>query len=123
LSEPGLPETGLPRRLAELVCALAGLSPETRCSDLKRDARDAIARMATEFPAEIAGLGGFDEAMATAGGISLDEVDPGTMGSRLVPGLCFAGEVLDYDGDTGGFNLQAAFSTADAAARSIASVR
>jgi predicted flavoprotein YhiN len=76
--------------------------------------------MAAAFPAEIAALGGFDKAMATAGGVSLDEVDPATMESRFSLGLYFAGEVLDYDGDTGGFNLQAAFSTADAAARAMA---
>jgi predicted flavoprotein YhiN len=65
-------------------------------------------------------LGGFDKAMATAGGVALDEVDPATMESRIAPGLYFAGEVLDYDGDTGGFNLQAAFSTAATAAAAIA---
>jgi hypothetical protein len=56
-------------------------------------------------------MGSWDEAMATKGGVSLAEVDPKTMESRLVPGLFFAGEVLDYDGDSGGFNIQAAFST------------
>jgi len=62
---------------------------------------------------------GFDTAMATAGGVRLDEVNPRTMESRLVPGLHFAGEVLDIDGDTGGYNLQAAFATGHLAARSI----
>jgi hypothetical protein len=114
------PGAGLPKRLASLICSCAGLAPEARCSDLRREARDAMARMAAAFPAEIAALGGFDKAMATAGGVSLDEVDPATMESRFSLGLYFAGEVLDYDGDTGGFNLQAAFSTADAAARAMA---
>ena len=111
---------GLPRRLAELLCSRAGLGPEARCADLKREARESLARLATEFPARVAALGGFDVAMATGGGVSLDEVAPATMASRIVDGLYFAGEVLDYDGDTGGFNLQAAFSTADAAARAMA---
>ncbi len=110
----------LPKRLAELLCSLAGCAAEERCAELKRKTREAIARLASEFPAEIAALGGFDKAMATAGGVSLAEVDPSTMGSRIVDGLYFAGEVLDYDGDTGGFNLQAAFSTANAAARAMA---
>ena len=57
--------------------------------------------------------------MVTRGGVSLDEVNPKTMESKLVPGLFFAGEVLDIDGDTGGYNLQAAFSTAMTAARGI----
>ncbi len=56
-------------------------------------------------------------AMATAGGVSLAEVNPKTMESKLVPGLYFAGEVLDLDGDTGGYNLQAAFSTGFLAGR------
>lgn len=112
--------TGLPKRLAELICSLAGCGEEERCASLKREAREAIVRSVCEFPARIASVGGFDKAMATAGGVSLAEVEPATMASRLAEGLYFAGEVLDYDGDTGGFNLQAAFSTADAAARAIA---
>jgi predicted flavoprotein YhiN len=75
--------------------------------------------MAAAFPAEIGALGGFEKAMVTAGGISLGEVDSSTMASRVAEGLYFAGEVLDYDGDTGGYNLQAAFSSADAAARAM----
>ena len=57
--------------------------------------------------------------MVTAGGVALGEVDPKTMGSSLVPGLYFAGEVLDVDGDTGGYNIQAAFSTGKLAGDSI----
>ena len=120
LARTVLGEAGLPRRLSELICGLAGLGEDVRCSDLRRGARDAMALMATAFPAEVAALGGFEKAMATAGGVALDEVDPGTMESRVAGGLYFAGEVLDYDGDTGGYNLQAAFSTADAAARAMA---
>jgi predicted flavoprotein YhiN len=62
----------------------------------------------------------FGEAVVTAGGVSTDEVDPRTMASRLVERLFFAGEVLDVDGDTGGYNLQAAFSTGWLAGRSAA---
>ena len=61
--------------------------------------------------------------MVTAGGISLPDVDPKTMESKLVPGLFYIGEVLDIDGDTGGYNLQAAFSTAYAAARAITAMK
>jgi predicted flavoprotein YhiN len=78
-----------------------------------------MAVMATAFPAEVGALGGFEKAMVTAGGVGLDEVDSGSMASRIVEGLYFAGEILDYDGDTGGYNLQAAFSSADAAARAM----
>ncbi len=120
LARSALSEAGLSRRLSELICSLAGQDPGARCAELKREGREAMARYASEFPAEIGGLGGFDKAMATAGGVSLDEVDPGSMESRVEEGLFFAGEVLDYDGDTGGYNLQAAFSTAAAAARAVA---
>jgi hypothetical protein len=119
-----LADAGLPKRLAELICDLVGRSVEyfredTRCAELRRDARDAMAVMATAFPAEVGALGGFEKAMVTAGGVGLDEVDSGSMASRIVEGLYFAGEILDYDGDTGGYNLQAAFSSADAAARAM----
>jgi hypothetical protein len=65
---------------------------------------------------QVSSLGSFDMAMVTAGGVDLAQINPGTMESRLVPGLFFAGEVLDMDGDTGGYNLQAAFSTGALAA-------
>jgi predicted Rossmann fold flavoprotein len=115
-----LADTGLPRRMAELFCALAGLGEGATCAGLRRESRRALEVLACAFPAEVEALSGYEKAMATAGGVSLDEVDPATMESRVAPGLYFAGEVLDYDGDTGGYNLQAAFSTAAAAARAIA---
>jgi predicted Rossmann fold flavoprotein len=110
----------LPRRMAGLFCAIAGIGGDATCAQLRRDSRRALEVLATAYPAEVEALGGFDKAMATAGGVALDEVDPATMESRIAPGLYFAGEVLDYDGDTGGFNLQAAFSTAATAAAAIA---
>jgi len=123
LARSVLAEAGLPRRLAELILKLCHVDQELRCAQLRRESREAMALMAAAFPVEIAALGGFDKAMVTAGGVDLSEVDGATMASRLVSGLYFAGEVLDYDGDTGGFNLQAAFSTADAAARAMAASR
>jgi predicted flavoprotein YhiN len=69
---------------------------------------------------EVTGHRPFTEATITAGGVDTREVDPRTMASRLVEGLCFAGEVLDIDADTGGYNLQAAFSTGWLAGRSAA---
>ncbi len=120
LARTAMADLGLPRRLAELACSLAGLPEEARCSDLRREAREAMARTAAAFPAEIKAVGGFEKAMVTAGGVSLGEVDGSSMESRIAEGLYFAGELLDYDGDTGGYNLQAAFSTAEAAARAMA---
>ncbi len=75
--------------------------------------------MLTECPLEVSAVGDLSVAMVTRGGIALSEVHPKTMESKLVPGLYFAGEVLDIDGDTGGFNLQAAFSTGFLAAQGI----
>ncbi len=73
-----------------------------------------------DFRLDIIGHRGFNEAIVTAGGVDTKEVDPRTMASRLVKGLYFAGEVLDIDGDTGGYNLQAAFSTGFLAGQSAA---
>ena len=115
-----LAELGLPRRMAERFCALAEVDPATTASTLRREAREALVTQASSFPVTVTSLGGWDRAMVTAGGVDTAEVEPATMESKLLPGLFFAGEVLDVDGDTGGFNLQAAFSTAAAAARAMA---
>jgi predicted Rossmann fold flavoprotein len=112
----GLP---LPERLAKRMPELAGISPDTSCSQLTKQARQEIIVMLSGFPFPVLRLRGFDEAMVTRGGVALSEIDPKTMESRHVPGLYCAGEVLDIDGDTGGYNLQAAFSTGMLAARSI----
>ncbi|MCK4288708.1 MAG: NAD(P)/FAD-dependent oxidoreductase, partial [Bacteroidales bacterium] len=73
--------------------------------------RKKILLLLKEFKLEVTGISGFDEAIITAGGVNLKEIDPKTMKSKLVKNLYFAGEVLDLDADTGGYNLQIAFST------------
>lgn len=102
---------GLTKHLREALIASAGIDPGGRAADLSRDRLASLADSFCAFPVTVRALGGFDTAMATAGGVALEEVDPKTMMSKIVPGLFFAGEVLDIDGDTGGYNLQAAFST------------
>ena len=77
----------------------------------------------TAFPLTVEGPGGFSVAMVTRGGIALDGVNSKTMESKIVSDLYFAGEVLDVDGDTGGYNIQAAFSTGILAGRSIRAKR
>jgi len=72
-----------------------------------------------DFPFEVAGYRSFDHAIVTSGGVSIKEIDPKTMESKLVKGLYFAGEIMDLDADTGGFNLQAAFSTGWIAGRAL----
>ena len=110
---------GLPKSLADALRELAGVPADATCASLSRAARRELVRFATAFPVRVQALGGLDTAMATAGGVALGEVDPATMESRIVPGLFFAGELLDIDGDTGGYNLHAAFATGNLAARGI----
>ncbi|HIH04369.1 MAG TPA: NAD(P)/FAD-dependent oxidoreductase [Methanoregulaceae archaeon] len=110
---------GLPERLLRRLLAEAGLPEDTTGARLDRDGRRRLAGVLGGLPFTVSRLGGFSVAMATAGGVALDEVNPKMMESTLVPGLFFAGEVLDIDGDTGGYNLQAAFSTAALAAATL----
>lgn len=110
LAKALLGEFGLPRSMAERLAALAGLA-DAPASALTRESRRRLAGLVAAYPLRVAALGGWDAAMATAGGVALSEVSPKTMESRSLPSLYFAGEVLDYVGDTGGYNIQAAFST------------
>jgi len=114
-----LADLGLPARLASRVLEILGIPQDLKCAQMTREMRIALADHLTGFPMVVEELGGFDSAMVTRGGVSLEEVDSKTMESKLVEGLYFAGEVLDVDGDTGGYNLQAAFSTGFLAGRSI----
>lgn len=100
--------------IPELIL-LSGIPGETRVNAVTREQRRALAALFKAFPVSIRGPRPIAEAIVTAGGVDTREVDPRTMGSRLVPGLHFAGEVLDLDAYTGGFNLQIAWSTGRAA--------
>ena len=110
----------MPKRLAEVLLSLASCSPETRAAQLTRAGRLRLATGLGGEPFLVDSLGTLDEAMASRGGVSLEEVDSKSMMSRIVHGLFCAGETLDIDGDTGGYNLQAAFSTGKLAGRSAA---
>ena len=100
----------LPRSLVLLILKSIKLEPETRLAEITKIQRNQLVSAFCEYPFTVEKVGGFNMAMVTAGGVSLDEVNAKTMESKHVPGLYFAGEVLDIDGDTGGYNLQAAFS-------------
>jgi predicted Rossmann fold flavoprotein len=102
---------GLPDRLIEKLFEFSGVPWDLTCAHLTRSQRKKIIENTMGFPLRVRALGGLNEAMVTRGGVNLTEVNPKTMESRLVPGLFFIGEVLDIDGDTGGYNIQAAFST------------
>ena len=106
----------VPAKLA-LVCAdLIRLPPDKIGSQISADERRKLKALLKDFRLEVTASRPLAEAMVTAGGVATGEIDPRSMASRLVKGLYFAGEVLDIDGDTGGYNLQAAFSTARLAA-------
>jgi predicted Rossmann fold flavoprotein len=108
-----------PDRLARRLLALSGIPGDLTCAHLTAVQRTTLVTNCTGFPLVVERPGDFTVAMATCGGVALDQVNNRTMESKLVPGLFFAGEVLDIDGDTGGYNLQAAFSTGFAAAGGI----
>ncbi|MFZ2956161.1 MAG: NAD(P)/FAD-dependent oxidoreductase [Candidatus Ozemobacteraceae bacterium] len=107
----------LPAALAKIVLDLADLSPVVRIAELSRVTSHALFQRIKNLPLTITGTEGFGKAMAAQGGIYLDEVNPKTLESKLVPGLFFVGEILDIDGPCGGFNLQWAFSSGFLAAR------
>lgn len=109
----------LPRSLVLLILQSISIQPETRLGNITKLQRNNLVAAFCEYPFTVEKVGGFNTAMVTAGGVSLDEVNSKTMESKLVPGLYFAGEVLDIDGDTGGYNLQAAFSTGYLAGKGI----
>jgi len=101
----------LPRRLAECVVSVAAIPANRIGPDLSRAERHRLVSALKGLSLPIVGTLGFEKAEVTSGGVALDDVDPKTLESRLVPGLYFAGEVLDLDGLIGGYNFQAAWST------------
>ena len=101
----------LPERLIALFLEMSKISDKTKASQLLQIERKKIIALLKGFTLHVKRTAGMDRAMITRGGVSLKEIDPKTMQSRLIENLYFAGEMIDVDADTGGFNLQAAFST------------
>lgn len=100
-----------PSKLRPVIVELSGIPEEKKVNEITKDERKRFISLIKDFSMTLTSLRGFNEAIITKGGVSVKEVDPGTMESRLVKGLYFAGEVLDLDALTGGFNLQIAWST------------
>lgn len=101
----------LPVAAIDVFIERSGILPDKHASEVTRDERRRLVQLLTDFRMIVEGPRPIDEAIITEGGIALDEIDPYTMQSRIVKGLFFCGEVIDIAGDTGGYNLQAAFST------------
>ena len=109
----------LPRSMIPVILNKAGIDLQLQANSLKKEQRRALVQLLKAFPVEIKGKRPVTEAIITSGGIKVSEVDPRTMESKLVKGLYFAGEILDCDAYTGGFNLQIAWATATAAGRAV----
>lgn len=109
----------IPESISSYLCDSNNISTRKKASQLTKEKRKEICRNICELSFVVKKKYGFEKAMITSGGISLDEVNPKSMESLLVKGLYFAGEILDIDGKTGGYNLQAAFSTAFLASRNV----
>lgn len=107
------------KAMIPVLVRLSGIPAETKVNSITREQRHELLRLLKSFPVSIIGPRPIDEAIVTSGGVSTKEINPRTMQSKLVDGLYFAGEVMDLDAYTGGFNLQIAWSTAYVAANSI----
>ena len=108
-----------PSYLTPVMLELGGIPAEKKIHDISREERQHFVDLVKAFPFTITGMGEFKEAIITKGGVSVKEINPGTMESKKISGLYFAGEVLDLDAVTGGYNLQIAWSTAYLAAQAI----
>ena len=113
---PGL----LPKKLIPVVLGLSKIDPEKKAHSITKEERKNLRMLLKEFRLTVKGLLGFSKAIITTGGISLKDIDPKTMRSRIIKNLFFAGEVLDLDGPTGGYNLQVCWSTGYLAGESAA---
>lgn len=110
----------LPQKMIEPIVSVSGINPRKKVNSVTKEERAALVSVLKCFKIRLSGFRPIDEAIVTKGGVSVKEIDPKTMESKLVVGLYFAGEVLDLDAYTGGFNLQIAYSTGYLAGESAA---
>ena len=101
----------LPSKMIPVMVELSGIVPEKRVNEITREERSRLVELFKNLEMTVTGTRGFQEAIVTQGGVHVKEINPGTMESKMIKGLYFAGEVLDLDALTGGFNLQIAWST------------
>ena len=100
-----------PAKLKPVMIELSEIEPEKKVNEITKEERQRLVHLIKNFTMTLTGLRGYNEAIITKGGVSVKEIDPGTMESKIIKGLYFAGEVLDLDAVTGGYNLQIAWST------------
>lgn len=105
-----LPES-LPQKLMNVIIGFSGVNPQTKLNSISHEQRKYLASLLKSIKVNVDGLGGFSQAIITAGGVDLDQIDPKTMRSKKIKNLFFAGEIIDLDGPTGGYNLQICWST------------
>lgn len=109
----------LPKKMIDIIIKLSNISPDKQVNSITKQERQVLVKLLKKLEITITGFRPVEEAIVTAGGISLKEINPKTMESKIVKGLFFAGEVIDVDAYTGGFNLQIAYSTGYTAGLSI----
>ena len=109
----------LPKKLVPVIVKLSGIKPAVKVNQITKQQRSELVNLLKDLKVTVNGFRPIEEAIVTSGGVSVKEIDPKTMESKLVKGLYFAGEVIDVDAYTGGFNLQIAFSTGKLAGSSI----
>ena len=105
----------LPQKMIPVIVELSGIDPHQKVHEITREQRRVLLQLLKHFPVEIAGLRPVTDAIITSGGIKISEINPTTMESKVVKGIYFAGEIIDVDAYTGGFNLQIAWATGRAA--------
>ncbi len=110
----------LPTKLIPVIVRLSGIDPRKKCNCITREERHGLVKLLKALPLMATKFRPIDEAIITSGGVDVKQISPKTMESKLVPGLYFAGEIIDVDAYTGGFNLQIAFATARLAGESAA---
>lgn len=109
----------LPKKLIPVIVLLSGISPGEKVNQITKEQRLTLVNLIKNFDVSISGFRSVEEAIVTSGGVNVKEIDPKTMKSKIIDNLYFAGEVIDVDAYTGGFNLQIAFSTANLCAENM----
>jgi len=109
----------LPKKLIPVILKLWGVNPELPANSATKENRHKLLRLLKDLRVSVGGLGDFNQAIVTAGGVALNEIDPRTLRSKIVPNLYLAGEILDLDAPTGGYNLQMCWSTGHLAGESV----